>query len=310
MMKKLSCIIPALALVLFGACGGDSTEIDTGLNGRWVALNRTRIELNGMSYTRTSAYGVVDTGTFSAAAGYITFSRIGRTPETHEYTLDFPELIIGGVSYYHDSPHEPVDVTGKWLRYPEQGATVTLHPGKRIKDENKKDTFDIEGDFDIYMSNKGTYTISNRNLPGQSVLVSVPSHIHGTMIFYFMNIMLPISLLELFDQSIIIPPEHYEDVEEWWFTIDEVREFFEEAASKAVALDVQAQVFAYLDYFLSEYVTLRYDYTVEHDAELTRSYETVAKTGPNKLTLRWTDPASGGVGIYTYYRWDGVTGTK
>jgi hypothetical protein len=116
MMKKLICIIPAL--VLFVTCVDDFIDIDSGLNGRWIALNGTRIELNGMSFTRTSAYGDVDTGTYFAAGGYMTFSRIGQTSETVEYTLKFPELTIDGITYYHDSPNEPVDILGTWIPYP------------------------------------------------------------------------------------------------------------------------------------------------------------------------------------------------
>jgi hypothetical protein len=305
MMRKLTYIIPALALVFFATCNNDFTDMEVGLNGRWIALNGTRIELNGMSFTRTSAYGDVDTGTYAAIAGSITFSRIGHTAETMEYTLNFPELTIGGVTYYHDSPNEPVDIVGKWIPYPGQEHAVTFYPGKRIKDENKKETYDIEGEFVVHLSSKGKYTISNRNLPGQSVMVTVPHYIHGTIIFYFINIMMPISLLELFDPSILTPPETQEDVENWWFTIDEVRKYFEEAASKATALDIQAQVFLYMRFFLSSNETMIYDYTVEYDAELSTTYESAEKIKNNKLTLRTEEGAT-----YNYFKWDGTTGTN
>jgi hypothetical protein len=300
MMKKLICIIPAL--VLFVTCGSDFTEIDSGLNGRWVALNGTRIVLNGMSFTRTSAYGGVDTGTFTATGGNITFSRIGHTAETMEYVLDFPELRIGGVTYYYDSPNEPIDIVGTWIPYPYQNPAVTFFPGKRIKDENKRETFDIEGDFIVHFSSKGKYTISNRNLPGQSTLVTVPSHFHGTIIFNFINIQMNIDLLELFDLSILTPPETQEDVEHWWFSIDEVRNYFEEAAGRATALDTQEMVLLAMRYFLSQNTTSRYDYSVETDPELLTIYWGV-QAQDNKLTLR-----SGGT--YTYYKWDGVNDTK
>jgi hypothetical protein len=303
-MKKLTYLIPALALILFAACDSDYTEMDVGLDGRWIALNGMRMELNGMSFTRTSAYGDVDTGTYAATDGRITFSRIGSTPETLEYSLNFPELKIGGVTFYHDSPNEPVSLVGTWIPYPYQGPAVSFFPGKRVKDENKKETYDIEGEFITHLYAKGKYTISNRNLPGQSVLVSVPSHVHGTIIFSFINISMPINLLELFDQSILTPPETHEDVEQWFFTIGEVRKYFEEAASTATALDTQAQVFLYMGYFLSQFEAAVEDYTIEDDAELLTTYEGVEKQN-NKLTLR---TAQGG--IATYFRWDGVNGTR
>jgi hypothetical protein len=307
MMKKLIFIIAVPALVMFAACDSDATEMDVSVNGEWLAMNGTRMEMNGLSYTRTSVDGEVNTGTYSAAGGFITFSRIGHTPETLEYTLEFPELRIGGTVYYHDSPNEPVNVEGRWLPYPSQGSAVTFSEGKRLKDENKKETFDIEGDFTVHYQTRGKYTLTNRNLPGQSFMVTVPTHIHGSIIFMFINLQMPISLLELFDASILTPPEAQNDVEEWWFTMDEVRSYFEEAAGKASALDVQASVFRYMRSFLSQNEASRYDYSVEHDRELfyLYSYWSVVENGLNKLTLRTSQG-----GIYTYFKWDGETGTK
>jgi hypothetical protein len=223
------------------------------------------------------------------------------------YTLEFPELTIGGITYYHDSPNDPVDIEGVWLPYPQLAAAVTFFPGKRVKDENNKETFDIEGEFIVHLTSKGVYTLSSRNLPGQSFMVTIPSYIHGTMLFYFINIMLNINLLELFDLSVLVPPETQADVENWWFTIPEIRRYFEAAASRATDLDTQSQVLAAMRYFFNENGSMSYDYTVEYDEEVGTTYES-AENIPgqnNKLTLRVTR----GGGTYTYYKFDGETGT-
>jgi hypothetical protein len=119
----------------------------------------------------------------------------------------------------------------------------------------------------------------------------------------YINIRMPIDLLPLFDQTILTPPEKFEDIAEWWWTIDELRKYFEEAAAKSSDLTIQSQVFAAMRSFLSQNDASHYDYSMEYDEDIPNIYEGVEKNpkGMNKLTLR--TPAQGifSAGIYTYY---------
>jgi hypothetical protein len=317
MMKKLTFIIPALALVLFSTCGRDIAEMDTGLNGRWITLNGSQIYLSGMSFTRTAAvsnsdFGYtgspdVDTGTFSAAGGYITFIRLGNPSETQAYTLNFPQLKIGDITYYHDSPSEPVDITGTWYRAILEGRALTFYPGKRVRDENKRETLAIEGDYVIHYETKGRYTISNRNLPDNSFVVFAPTHIHVGEIWAFFNLNLTAEETELFDLSLIDYPVTEEGITDWWFTFDEVRRFFEAAAEKATDLEARENVNRNLMRFLSfrNLERVPYYYTVVFDPDIT--YEGIEMNGPNKITMI----ENGGYQRrLIYLKWDGVTGLE
>jgi hypothetical protein len=303
-VNKLFVAVMAATLVL-AACNNDYTIADTSLNGTWLALNGVQLKLDGMSYIKTPTLGNVETGTYVASEGSITFSRLGHTSETYEYKLEFPQLVIGAVTYYHDSPSEPKQIEGRWFPYPYMGRVVTFGPAKRQKDENKNETLVYEGNFVLYMESKGTYTLSSRNLPGNDRLITTPTHIHGTEIFAFINIMMPIQLLSLFDQTILVPPEKQEDVEEWWFTLEEARRYFEESADKAGDLQTRNEIDYYMNYFLTTHEESLYDYSLEFDDEiLYRWPESAAADQENKLTL------SIRAGVYsstwTYYKWNGA----
>jgi hypothetical protein len=316
MMKKLTCIIPVLALVLLVTCDSDFTEMDSGLNGRWITRNGSQMYLNGMSYIRTAAvntsdYGYagspdVDTGTFSAAGGYITFIRLGHPSETQEYTLDFPQLKIGDITYYYDSQSEPIDIVGTWYRTIVEGRALTFYPGKRVKDENKRETLAIEGDYVIHYEVKGKYTISNRNLPDNSFVVFAPTHIHVGEIWSFFNAYLTAEETELFDLSLISSyPVTPEGILDWWFTFDEVIRFFEAAAERATNLEATENVNRYMMMFLSfrNLERVPYNYTVTFDPDIT--YEGIEMNGPNKLSMI----ENGGYQRrLVYVKWDGVTG--
>jgi hypothetical protein len=305
-MNKLFCVITSITLALvLTTCSNDYTIADTSLNGTWIALNGVQLKLDGMSYIKTPTLGYTETGTFAASNGSISFSRLGHTVDTQDYTLEFPKLLIGAVTYYHDSPSEPRKLEGRWYPYPYMGRAVTFGPAKRQKDENKKETLVYEGDFVLYMESKGTYTLSSRNLPGNDRLITTPTHIHGTEIYAFINIMMPIHLLSLFDQSILTPPEKYEDVEEWWFTREEARRYFEESADKATDLQTRNDIDYYMDYFLTTHEESYYDYSLEFDDEIVyRYHESAAADQDNRLTL------SVRAGVYsstwTYYKWNGI----
>jgi hypothetical protein len=287
MLKKLTYTV--FALVLLAACGGDFTEMDVGsLDGSWIAQNGAELYINGMGYTRTAVNGDVQTGTLAAVDGYITFSRIGHSPETREYTLNFPQLKIGNITYYYNSLSEPIDIAGRWFAYSGLNAALIFYPGKRIRDENNKEIFTREGEFILYGYFRGKYTISNRNLPDSSILVLTTSHIHGKEIWSYMYAYedVPLDIQELFDHSVLAIPSTFEGLEDWWFTLDEVRDFFEAAADRTTDIVKKDEVNARLEEFIGDYMVEGvYSYTVVYDPDIP-NYEHIDMTGvPNKLTL-------------------------
>jgi hypothetical protein len=309
MMKKLTYIIPALALVLFAACDSDYTGIDIGLDGRWIASDGSVIYLNGMSFTRSGSGGAV-TGTFSATDGHITFTRIGYSSERFEYKLNFPVLVIGDITYYHDSPSEPPNVVGIWYPFRVMGPSLTFFPGKRVKDENQKETWVIEGDYVIHRQIKGQYTISNRNLPNRSVMVLSITHIHGADLWSYINVGMPAEWLSFFDQTILEIPPTPEAVEDWWFTIDEIRRYFQVTADRATDQEIKDGIYNELRWFLYDYnlEMMPYNYSVEFDPDVATIYA-IEKNAPNKLSMTLQGFIIGG-GSRQYVKWDEVTGTE
>jgi hypothetical protein len=287
MMKKLTYTI--LALVLLAACGGDFAEMDIGLDGNWIDQSGTELYINGMGYTRTTVNGDVETGTIGAAGGYITFSRIGQSSETKKYTLNFPELKIGEITYYYNSPSEPVDIAGTWFAWAGMSPSLTFSPGKPVKDENKKDTPAREGDFSWYGYYKGKYTISNRNLPNNSILVLSTTHIHVKNLWHlvFADPDLPLDIQELFDHSLLEIPSTFEGLEDWWFTINEVRSFFHEAADRTNDLVKKDDVYLLMNWFLEDYkLEGTYAYVTVYDPDIPNNEFIEMRPGVhNKLTI-------------------------
>jgi hypothetical protein len=284
-VKKL--IYMVLALVLLSACGDDFTEIDIGLNGSWIAQNGAELYINGMGYTSTDEDGVVETGTLAAAGGYITFSRIGYSSETKEYTLNFPQLKIGDITYYYNSPSEPIDLAGVWFAYPGRSPALIFFPGKRVKDENQRETPAIEGDFIWYGFIKGRYTISNHNLPDSSTLILATTHIHATELWslVFADESLPLDIQELFDHSALDIPSTIEGIRDWWFSIKGVKSFFSAAADKTTDLVLKGDINALSKEFISDYMMEDpYAYTAVFDPEIPYPYTDMTGV-PNKLTL-------------------------
>jgi hypothetical protein len=303
MMKKLTLLF-VLALVLLSACGEDFTEMDVGLDGSWIAQNGAELYINGVGFTRTTADGDVQTGTLSAAGGSITFSRIGHTSETKQYTLNFPQLKIGDITYYYNSLSEPIDVAGWWNAYPGRGAALIFYPGKRVKDENQRETPTKEGDFTYYCSVKGRYTISNRNLPNSSRMVLNTTHYHVKEVFALVyNEDMPLDLQELFDLTVLAPPSTFEGLEDWWFTIEEVRSYFEAAADRTQDIVQKNDIYDLLRQFLRYYsMDGTYSYTVVFDPEIPYPYTDMSGV-PNKLTIttQWRD-------VWRFLKWDEKSG--
>jgi hypothetical protein len=283
-MKKLAITLTVLVLVLLGACGDDSAEMDIGLDGSWIAQNGTTLLINGVGYTRTSANGDVETGTVTAAGGKITFSRIGHSSETKDYELDFPKLQIGDITYYYDSPSEPVDIVGTWVAYRGMSPSLIFYPGKRVKDENKRETPVREGEFVWYAYFKGKYTISNRNLPNNSKLVLTTSHIHVSNLGEEYQAM-PLELQEFFDSSLIAVPKTQEGIEDWWFSIEEIRNYFDAAADRTSDIVKKTGIYELLADFLDYYIFEgTFSYMTEFDPDIPNDLADMSGR-PNKLTM-------------------------
>jgi hypothetical protein len=292
LLSAISGTVCAAALVLvLAAC--DLPAADALLDGTWIAVSGARLEFTNGKFTRTQVAGGVETGTYIAGEGYITFNRSGYTPETLPYNLNGACLTVDTTEYYRNSLGIPEEIEGRWTPYPEYGTAVIFGKGKPQKGNPKI----IEGDYIEIMGTKGTYTISNRNLPGSNILTTTPTHVHGSSISTFVQEQLTVNLLELFDLTLIKTPGY--DIENWWFTLDEARIFFENAAGKAKTLEDQSLIISALRYFFVALETQVYDYAIEEDKDLYYDYITVAE-GKNKLTLR--ENSQYGAYIFNYFK--------
>jgi hypothetical protein len=283
-------VFAAIPIFVFTAC--DQPTADAFLDGKWVAVSGAQLEFANGKYTKTLVTGRVETGTYNAVEGYITFNRIGVTPQTLPYKLDGTRLTLDITVYYRDTPGTPDFIDGKWTPYTQYGPAIIFENGK----PRKGNPGIIEGDFIDVMATKGKYTITNRNLPGSNVLNLTPTHLHGSNISTFVEGQLRISLVELFDLELLQTPGY--DIEDWWFTIDETRRLFETAAGRAPNLEDQARIISAMQYFFS-LSDETYDYSIENDSELNLDYPTAA-FGMNKLTLRGN--SSWGIIIRTYFK--------
>jgi hypothetical protein len=294
-MKRRLILILLIAAFLPLSC--EDSIADMRLDGQWIAVGGIRLELKGGSYvkiqeSRIENAAMRETGTFTADGKYITFNRVGFSPDTFEYKLEYPKLTIDVNEYWHDSPGAPIKLEGRWTPYPAYGSAV-------IFDEalpKKGNPGVYEGDYMVYMIEKGKYTISNRNLPGNSVLISTPSHVHGSRISAFVEESLQANVIELFDLSYFTIPNNNDS---WWFTMDEVRRLFEIAAKKATKFEDESYIISAMEYFFEDHRELIYDYTVEFDDDIVHDYEVIEAEKDNKLTLRYN--TFYGPMIYTYF---------
>jgi hypothetical protein len=293
MYKKSLLSAACAALLVFVVAACDLPAADALLDGTWIAVSGAQLEFANGKFTRTPVTGGVENGTYTASEGYITFNRSGFTPETLPYNLDGACLTVNITEYYRNSLGIPEEIEGRWTPLPEYGSAVIFSGGKPRKGNPKI----IEGDYIEIMGTKGTYTISNRNLPGSNVLTTTPTHVHGSSISTFVEERLTVNLLELFDLTLIKTPAY--DIENWWFTLDEARNFFENAAGKAKTLEDQSFIISALRYFLVTLAAQTYDYSIEEDKDLYFDYTTVAE-GKNKLTLR--ENSEYGPYIFNYFK--------
>jgi hypothetical protein len=165
---------------------------------------------------------------------------------------------------------------------------LVFFPGKRVKDENKRDTPAREGDFIWFGYFKGRYMISNRNLPNSSILVLTTTHIHGSNLWSFVFAEgLPLDLQELFDFSAIEVPSTVKGITDWWFSLEEVRNFFDVAANRTTDIVKKGKIYEEMEAFLDDYkIEGVYSYFTSYDPAARVEDGLVNVPGePNRLVL-------------------------
>ena len=266
--KGLPVAAAAATLALFMAAlpftGCDHAVAGGELHGRWLAWGGTIVEFTGGRFTRTMPGGTVQYGTFETHGDLVTFHRRGYTPETLPFTLEFPRLTLGETIFFHDSPGAPNDLEGVWQGF--MGAHGTAWPGILIlgpAEPQRGNRWVMEGVFQ-QMTFRGAYTVSARNIPDTGVFTMRATHVAGASVFNFVQMQLPVHLMYLFDWDRLqisgIPPG------EWWFTLDEARSLFVDAAGRTGGdLALERQVIDAMNRFLPAWVgeTEFYDYTLE-----------------------------------------------
>jgi len=229
-IKTLSkALLVVLLLPLISGC--DLETADSTLHGRWLTYGNGSLEFTSARYTLTLPDGEVQRGTYQTDNDNISFHRTGYTSETLPYSLNFPKLVVGKITYFHDSPSMPHDLSGIWFGFraihsTQEWATMTLYPAKSKRD-NK---WVQEGMFEFQNNARGEYTLNRRNLPDSGVFVLTTTQIHGSLLWYLLRISMPNFLFDLFDWDELKVPQK---PELWWFTMEEAKKFYFDAVQKA-----------------------------------------------------------------------------
>ena len=114
-------VVLLIASLLAVSCSLTADTADSRFDGAWVAMSGVRLEFNRGRFTRTSVAGAEEIGTFAIDDNDVTFYQKGFSPETHPYSLNFPELTIGPVTYYRDMDTMPDELEGRWTMYIDSG---------------------------------------------------------------------------------------------------------------------------------------------------------------------------------------------
>jgi len=254
--------VPALILAVLLVTGCDHSVASGDLHGRWLAWGGMSLEFSNGRFTRVMPGGEVQIGTYQTNGGYVTFHRREHTPETEPFSLEFPRLVVGDITFFHDSPAMPNDLEGFWdgfLSIHSTGWPRTLLLGPA--EPQRGNPWIMEGVFEE-MSFKGAYTVSLRNLPNSGVFTMRVTHVSGSALAAYIRYRLPVHLMELFDWELLLIP----GLGEWWFTLDEARRFFVNAAGRTGGdLALEQQIINAMNSFLPRWIgeTEFYDYTLE-----------------------------------------------
>jgi len=263
--NKLFTVLLLTCLLFTGLVAGcDLPEANGELHGKWVAHGGLSLEFTTGRFTRITTGGEIEKGTYVTDGSNITFHRQGYSPETMQYSLNFPRLIVGGVTYYHDSPRMPDNMEGTWYGF--FSLHSNLWPVAAIlmgpMTPQKGNPWVMEGEYQITGSSRGEYTISARNMPNTGTYVMTSTHTFGGNLHVFIRNRLPVHLMELFDWEAL--EKSINDTEHWWFTPDEARKFFTDAAQRAGGdLAIEQQIMNAMYSFMSGVGgTSVYDYSL------------------------------------------------
>ena len=282
---------------LFAGC--DFPEASGELNGRWFAYGFSSIEFNNGRFKRTNSGREILQGTYvteeTNGQKYITFFSQGNTTEKHPYDIDFPMLTIGDITYYHDSPSVPKSFDGTWYGFFSINSSLNRWPARAIllgpMKPQKGNHFVLEGKYQITGYEKGDYYLAAFNMPGSGVFVTMDTHVFGGDLHWFIRNRMPVHLMILFDWEAL---EHsINQQEHWWFTPEEARKFFIDAAQKAGGdLAIEQQIMNVWNMYMNSIGrTTVYEYgIIKYDEPIYDLFGDEIK-GNEVLTLRSQDGA-------------------
>jgi hypothetical protein len=268
---KINKLVTALLLTCLLLTGliisCDLQEASGELHGKWVAYGGLSLEFNNGRFTKVIPGGEVQSGTYVTDGKNILFHRVGYTSEKLPYSLVFPRLIVDGVTYFHDSPRLPDDVSGMWFGFYSINsslwpvASIIYSPASPVRGN----PWVYEGTYYITGSSRGIYSVSARNMPSAGKFSMTMTHVYGGDLAVFIRYRLPVHIMELFDWDSLgssFAPDY------WWFTLDEARQFFLDAIQRAGGdLAIERQILNVMfNYFSGMGDTTVYDYTLtEYD---------------------------------------------
>ena len=244
--------------------GCDHSVAGSELHGRWVATGGLSLEFANGRFTRVRL-GEVCTGTFVTDGGNVTFNIRGRSSETKPFEIDFPRLVIGGVTYFHDSPRLPDPIEGFWESFIGEGSTTFWMPMQFHQATRQRGSHWIwEGDYAGF-TNRGIYTISARNIPNTGEMTMRITHVRGSTMASFIRYTLPVHMLRFFDWETLENPWHGD----WWFDLDEAKMLFVDAANRADTLAAEQRIMnAKVSFFGNAGEVDFFDFTLEEDVEI------------------------------------------
>ena len=296
----LALVVAAVAGLVFTSC--DHAIAESGLHGRWVAMGGlSSLDFDGGKFTKNEA-GVAWSGTYVTDGDYITFHRTGYSSERLPFSLNPPALVVGGMTYYKDMPSLPEEPQGYWINFAgtqSNGRSRALMFEKSQTAKGSK--WILEGEHTWHMLYRGEHRLKSTPVPGIGTVEMKITHINGHAMRSFVEQDLPLNLVELFGWEVLLPPEEGEEFRGWWFTLDETRALFVNAANKtggniAYAREILDAMEEILTPFV--YETTSYKYTVERNVSVYDVFGGLLKD-IDLLTI-----TSSYGNIWTYYRHD------
>ena len=287
-MKKLF-VAAFLPLFILAAC--NFTTADARLDGTWESAGAIVLVFEGASFTRSTPGLEMARGTFVVNSDTITFHRRGVAPEVQNFDLAHPVLTIGETVFHRREPVMPPNLEGLWSvigwDFGTLGTIRFSAPTPQVGNPRV-----LEGFYWQYGIAAGRYTIHSMGVPGSTILNVFPQMIHGSSLSFYVQEALPASLQELFDPQVLASPPF--DADYWWFTIDEVRTFIGDAASRARNLQEEIHMESFQYWFFNMHMPVSYSFLVGNNPELPYRFQGAAPPSDgldgrpygNELSLR------------------------